>query len=246
MVAIDDSRFDQLDQIVESRLDLSPVGATIQTMVTKRRISAGTQVKPRGDGEMREAILSAARDLLRRYGLRKITMEDIATAMGKRKSFLYYYFAAKTDVIAALADREFAEISAAIRAAVEAKESPADRVQTYFYARTEQIVRRRSEYAEASAGVTTLDDAMEILQLNERRRQFDEGETRYLADLMTEAVRAKAFRALSEKEAQTFCQFALSALRGIELELFLDPKLATGLKARMTLSLDVLFNGLLL
>jgi hypothetical protein len=44
---------------------------------------------------------------------------------------------------------------------------------------------------------------------------------------------------------QSFCQFVFSALHGIELELFLDPKLADGLKTRTDVMFDVLFNGLL-
>jgi AcrR family transcriptional regulator len=212
--------------------------------MTKRRIFAETPSKPKGEDEMREAILVAARDLLRRYGLRKITMEDIATAMGKRKSFLYYYFPGKSDVITAIVEKEFQEICQAIRAAVGAKDNPADRVRAYFYVRSEQISKRRLEYSEVRFGLSTV-EAVEVLQLTEHRRQFDEGEVRYLADLILEGVRTKVFRPLSEKEVQVFCHFALSALRGTELELFLDPKLGDGLKARMDVTFDILFNGLL-
>jgi len=210
-----------------------------------RRISAETALKPKGEDEMREAILVTARELLRRYGLRKITIEDIATAMGKRKSFLYYYFPGKGDVIAAIVDREFQVISQAARAAVGAKDNPADRVRAYFYARAEQIAKRQAEYREFRRGLSTTEDAAEILQMSEQRRHFDAAEASYLADLIIEGVRTKIFRALSEKEVQAFCQFVFSALHGIELELFLDPKLADGLKTRADVMFDVLYNGLL-
>jgi hypothetical protein len=85
---------------------------------------------------------------------------------------------------------------------------------------------------------------MSILQVTEDRRRFDEEEVRYLADLMLEGVRTKAFRPLSEKEVLMFCQFALSSLRGAELELLLDASLAEGLKDRMEVAFDILFKGL--
>ncbi len=194
---------------------------------------------------MREAILDTARDLLRRYGLRKTTMEDIAVAMGKRKSFLYYYFPGKPHVIAALVERESMEIRQAIRAAVGAAGNPADRVRAYFFVRGEQIVKRLVEYSDPRFETLLGAETIDILQLTNDRHRFDEEEARYLADLILEGVRAKVFRSLSEKEVLTFCQFTLSALRGTELELLLNPAMANDLSARMDVSLDVLFNGLL-
>lgn len=202
--------------------------------------------KPTREDETREAILNTARDLLRRYGLRKTTMEDIATAMGKRKSFLYYYFPGKPEVVAAIVEKEYQEIIQAIRAAVGEQDNPADRVRTYFCARAEQIARRRAEYADDPRLAPTLTaDAVDLLQLSEDRRKFDESEVRYLADLIMEGVRSKVFRSLSEKDVLTFCQFALSSLRGTELELFLDPTAAHNLKARLDISFEILFHGLL-
>ena len=215
-------------------------------MMTNRRKSPKAPSKPKGGDEIREAILDTARDLLRRYGLRKLTMEDIAVAMGKRKSFLYYYFSGKQDVLAAIVEREFIRISQTIRAAVGAKDNPVDRVRAYFSVRAEQIAKRRAEYDDAKFGSIFAGDAVDILQLTEDRRKFDEGEARYLADLLLEGVRTKVFCRLSEKEVMTFCQFALSAVRGTELELFLDPSLSEGLKTRMDVTFDILLNGLLL
>ncbi len=209
----------------------------------KRRTVESTP-KRRGEDETRDAILSTAGDLIRRYGLRKTTMEDIATAMGKKKSFLYYYFPGKREVLAALVEKESLRIRQAIRAAVGAADNPTGRVRAYFSVRGEQIVKRMTEYNdprfESLLGAETLD----ILQLTEDRRRFDEDETRYLADLVLEGVRAKVFRALTEQEVLIFCQFALSALRGTELELLLNPALAEGVKSRMDVTLDILFHGL--
>jgi AcrR family transcriptional regulator len=211
----------------------------------KRRTTYVTERKPRRDDDTRDAIVTTARDLIRRFGLRKTTMEDIATAMGKRKSFLYYYFPGKPEVIAALVERESLEIRQAIRAAVGAADNPVDRIRAYFSVRGDQIVKRLAEYSDPRFERLLGAEALDILQLTEDRRRFDEDETRYLTDVMMEGVRAKVFRSLSEKDALTFCKFTLSALRGTELDLLLDPALADGVKARIDIGLDILFNGLL-
>jgi AcrR family transcriptional regulator len=210
----------------------------------KRRIAAPVVQRSTNEQETREAIIKTAHDLLRRYGLRKTTMEDIAVAMGKRKSFLYYYFPGKQEVIAAIIENESLEIRQAIRAAVGAKDNPIDRVRAYFFVRSEQIAKRRAEYDDRRFGGMLGEEAVSILQITEDRRRFDEAEVRYLADLMLEGVRAKVFRAMSEKEVLMFCQFALSSLRGAELELLLDTSLAEGLKDRMEVAFNILFKGL--
>jgi len=57
----------------------------------------------------RERILQAATDLMLERGLRKVTMEEIAGAIGISKKTLYQAFSSKDELVHALADREFAE-----------------------------------------------------------------------------------------------------------------------------------------
>lgn len=201
--------------------------------------------RPRGDGEMREAILNTARDLLRRYGLRKTTMEDIATAMGKRKSFLYYYFPGKPEVMTALVERESMGMRNAIRAAVGSADNPVDRVRAYFSVRAEQLVKRLTEFHDPRFESLLGGETLDILQLADDRRRFDEDEFRYLADLILDGVRAKVFRPLSEKDVLAFCKFTLSALRGTEVELALNPSLVDGVESQMEINLEILFRGLM-
>lgn len=55
--------------------------------------------------EKRDQILTQARDVLERFGLRKTTMEDIAQGCGLRKASLYYYFDSKEAIVAELMRR---------------------------------------------------------------------------------------------------------------------------------------------
>ncbi len=58
------------------------------------------------DELMIREILSTAKMLFAQHGLKKTTMEDIANAMGKGKSTLYYYFPGKTEIFEAVVDEE--------------------------------------------------------------------------------------------------------------------------------------------
>ena len=197
------------------------------------------------DNDTRDAILVAAGDLVARYGLRKTTMEDIAVAMGKRKSFLYYYFNSKEEVLAALAEKEFQDVVDKLRAAVENHEKPVDRLRIYFEARFDHVAQRFARYESVRGAANNPEETLEILKASDKRRQFNEGEVRYLAELIQEGIRAKIFRAMPDKEIQLFCSFIITSLQGNEFQLLFEPKLTKEIKARIDVGFDVLLRGLL-
>lgn len=50
----------------------------------------------------RENILKIAQDIFSKYGYKKTTLDDIANAVRKWKSSLYYYFKSKEDLFQAV------------------------------------------------------------------------------------------------------------------------------------------------
>jgi AcrR family transcriptional regulator len=69
---------------------------------------------PSGDGrapDTRERILGAAEDLLRRHGLAKTTVVDVARALEMSHANVYRHFASKTELQDAVADRWLKAIS---------------------------------------------------------------------------------------------------------------------------------------
>ncbi len=78
--------------------------------------------------QRKEQVLEAARRVLKEYGVRKLTLEDVAEQTGLAISSLYYYFDNKSDLIRAVAEIELAEITAAIDANVAAAERFEDKI----------------------------------------------------------------------------------------------------------------------
>jgi TetR/AcrR family transcriptional regulator, cholesterol catabolism regulator len=56
--------------------------------------------------EVKERILSKATDLFMRYGIRSITMDEIAAQLGISKKTIYQFFTDKDDMVAAVIDHE--------------------------------------------------------------------------------------------------------------------------------------------
>lgn len=62
-----------------------------------------------GPTEMRERILEAAAELLGRFTLTKVTMEDVARATGIARQTIYKYFGGKDELVIALFVQEMTE-----------------------------------------------------------------------------------------------------------------------------------------
>jgi AcrR family transcriptional regulator len=56
--------------------------------------------------DVKERILSKAADLFFRYGIRSITMDEIATQLGISKKTIYQFFTDKDDMVSAVIDQE--------------------------------------------------------------------------------------------------------------------------------------------
>ncbi|MFE7118972.1 TetR/AcrR family transcriptional regulator [Streptomyces sp. NPDC057654] len=69
-------------------------------------------------------VLDAAYECLTRYGVRRTTMDDIASAMGVSRSAVYQYVRGKDDAFRKLAERLHAEALARARQAAAAEDAP--------------------------------------------------------------------------------------------------------------------------
>src|ERR1700754_5251835 len=67
---------------------------------------------------MQQQILAAAKRLFQQYGLAKVTMDDVARAIGKGRSSLYYYYKSKDEIFNAIMDIEIRHMLTAIARAV--------------------------------------------------------------------------------------------------------------------------------
>src|ERR1700759_5292531 len=56
--------------------------------------------------EVKERILTKAADLFMRYGIRTITMDEIAAQLGISKKTIYQFFTDKDDMVSAVIDQE--------------------------------------------------------------------------------------------------------------------------------------------
>ena len=81
---------------------------------------------------MRDQIVEAAREVFAKYGYRKTTIEDIASAVYKAKSSVYHYFSGKDNIFRAVVEREASRMIQSLRKAVDNETTPVLKFRTLF------------------------------------------------------------------------------------------------------------------
>lgn len=96
---------------------------------------------PRADNRL-PAVLDAAARLFARRGYAPTSMRDIAQAASMLPGSLYYHFAAKEDLLAAVYEAGVRELVAAVRAAVARETEPWARLEAACVAHLETVLKR--------------------------------------------------------------------------------------------------------
>ena len=163
----------------------------------------------------RQEILGATRTLVERYGFAKVTLEDIAGALGKKKSFLYYYWPDKEAILAAMVAQEGMEIDAAIRIALERETSGKDKISRYILQCHQEITKRLPLISHLRHEIQAKEHGSFALLL-EQSRKFLHKDIPMLKKLVQEGVRDKSLRNMTEVEIEAIANFTAMALHGVE------------------------------
>lgn len=136
-----------------------------------------------------ELILDAADRLLARYGLRKMTMEDVAVEAGVSRRTVYGYFGSKQDLALASIDRVVRLAQERMADEAEGSGPAADRLARMLIGRIEV---RHEQVQDLSR---SLDQMFEVIRpaYMQRRREWFEKEAEQLAEVIREGQRAGEF-----------------------------------------------------
>lgn len=165
----------------------------------------------------RTEILDASLKLFQRFGIRKTTLEDIAGSLGKKKSFLYYYYAGKDEIITACFQREMDEILAYTREQIALQATPQAKLHTFFSAPLVKASGRIHAFEQVIEEVRT--DGQEMSLMTSLRITFHQRETLLLQQILKEGMAAKAFRPVKPAVLDSLCSFTTSAMIGVEMGL---------------------------
>src|SRR6187402_2620714 len=92
---------------------------------------------------VQQQILEAAKRLFQVHGLAKVTMDDVAKAIGKGRSSLYYYYKSKDEIFDAVVNIEIREMITAMTRAVKQAPDIEQKLRAFCIAKLETLKEKQ-------------------------------------------------------------------------------------------------------
>jgi TetR/AcrR family transcriptional regulator len=158
--------------------------------------------------DKRSSILNTARELFFRFGLGKVTMEEIADDLGMSKAALYYYFPTKEEIFRQVISTEQEDFVRRIRAIIQKKCSAAEKLGEFF-----------------AEHLTLLGTLLDLRILSDQAghaikpimrdlfKEFSQKETALLETILREGKKRKEFSLDFPEKAALLLEHALLGLR---------------------------------
>jgi len=183
--------------IFDGYLMLSHTGMSIDNGNTKR-------------DAVRENILAIAQEIFSKYGYKKTTLDDIANAVRKGKSSLYYYFNSKEDLFQEVIQKEADILREELSKVLVKDIDPAEKLRDYILTKI-STYRQLANFYDAIQNDTT---AVEFI--DNIKSQYDKEEIRMMKRILLEGARRGKF---TIKDFSLAAIGITTAIRGLEMPL---------------------------
>lgn len=190
------------------------------------------------DEVIKSDILDEAAKLFRHYGLQKTTMEDIAKAVGKGKSTLYYYYKNKEEIFDAVIRKEKNIIFRNIQEAVSKEDSAVKKLEAFTRSKMREIKRMTTLYQVVVSEVRACNELEVSI-----RKNYDCTETEILKSILQYGVITGEFPNYDQQELDILAFLLANAQRGVEAALIMDKKLDE-IGEKMDFLISILMNGI--
>jgi AcrR family transcriptional regulator len=190
--------------------------------------------------QLRAQVLEAARQLFQQYGLQKVTMEDVARAIGKGKSTLYYYYKSKEEIFDAVVDHEIRDVQNQLRRALEQADTAAAKLETFVLTKLRVLRKKAALYTLLHQEITR----RYVLEFTERTRQnYQQAEVDMVKGILQLGVDNQEFTALANQDLEQVASVLASSVLGIEQHALLEAQYDKAEESIQLLS-SILVRGL--
>lgn len=188
--------------------------------------------------KMKQQILIAAKSVFIKYGYNKVSMDDIAKALGKSRSTLYHYFKNKKEVFELIAFTEFERIMHLAEQEVLPQKSVQDNLIDYYSKKADSANELLEAYSSLAEEVKAHEDVF-----YEISKMQVEAEAGVLRRILEWGINKKEIITGKDRDISFLSRVLATALRSFEQEVFLQNKYST-FKVNLSILVDILCKGL--
>ena len=184
----------------------------------------------------RETILKTAQEIFSKYGYKKTTLDDIANAVRKGKSSLYYYFKSKEDLFQAVIMKEVDILGKELDKVVNRNTDPVDKLRDYVLTKLTTFRGLANFYNALENDVTAIGFIEDI------KHKYEQYEIRMIKRILIEGVRKNEF------EIYDFNLAAIGitmAIKGLEMPLSAGVYSSLNLERGVDIILKIICYGIM-
>ena len=168
---------------------------------------------------IQKQILQAAQQLFQKHGLHKVTMDDIAKAIGKGRSSLYYYYKSKDEVFDAVMEVEIEEIITELTRAVNEVTGIGQKIRSFCVYRM-KIARKKKAFFNAMEVGMNADEISHYANAKQAfRKRIIKEESALLNFILNEGIKKGEINNLNPKDQETLVFLLLSTLHGMNRQM---------------------------
>lgn len=188
--------------------------------------------------QLREEIVQTAQQLFQQFGLHKTTMEDIAKAMRRGKSTLYYYFKSKDEVFEAVILKEIDELFLNTHSAVEKLNCAEEKLKTHFSVSAKTMKRKVNLYK-----IVRGEMIESLTQVKNLTMKFNGREIQSVKEILLIGIGNGEFSASLKEDVDILAYSAVSAMRSLTFDLATEEKFPNW-DERLSLLISIFIKGL--
>lgn len=181
-----------------------------------------------------ESILSVAKSLFAKYGLRKTSLEEVAKLARVAKGTIYNYFGSKDGVYREVLAREVEEVIKGLKDDILAADGPVEALKQFIFAKRYHI-RRALNLFKVESGEVNFPEARKI------REDFFQQELSLLEKILGEGIEGGIF---DGSEPRTMAKSILLALKGFE-KVYLRGEIVEDVEETLQKFVSIMMKGIL-
>ena len=168
---------------------------------------------------IQEQILQAAGQLFHKYGLHKVTMDDVAKAIGKGRSSLYYYYKSKEEILAAVMCHELDSMLDEVARAVDQVFSVEEKIFAFCVTKLKGAHRWRTLYSTLETDMDA--DTLSAFKTAKKdfRDRFIERQRALVRQILQDGIAQGELREQDEQELDMQAFVLLTSIAGFKQEL---------------------------
>jgi AcrR family transcriptional regulator len=186
---------------------------------------------------VRTQIIDEASKIFGHFGYKKTSMEQIAVALNKGKSSIYYYFTSKEAIFEAVIEKEVSLMRKKNQEAMGKTTNAAEKFKAYIVTRMKGFEEMANMYQVLKNEYLT-----HITFINQIRKRYDHQEIENIRLILEEGVASGEFN-ISNAELAAFA--IATAIKGLEIPLFFSGE-KVNVEQQIENLIHILFNGILI